>query len=266
MTRQDIISAYRDFSTAFGQVYLWGRMGWAEMRGKYRRTSLGPLWSTISLALFIFVIGQVWSRLWGVKTETFMPYVTAGMVSWVLISSLINDGTNCFLKYRTLVYSIKFPLPLIPFAVTWHHFTLFFHNIMVVVLAGIFYQITLSYSTLLVVPGIILIWMNAVWATTLLGILGARFRDIQIIISSLLQMMIFVTPVFWTYEQLEGRANIVFVKFNPFLHYIEILRKPMLGATPDLHSYAIVIAITILGWMVAFIFYARYKNRITYWL
>lgn len=266
MTRQDIISAYKDFTSAFSHIYLWGRMGWAEMRGKYRRTSLGPFWATISLAFFIFVIGQVWSRLWGIQLEIFMPYVAAGMVSWVLISAILTDGSYCFVKYYGLIYSIKFPLPLIPFAVTWNHITLFFHNFLVVILVIVVYKTRLSFSTLLLIPGIILIWLNGVWALTLLGIFGARFRDIYVIVATILQMMIFVTPVFWTYDQLAGRASLYLVKLNPFLHFIEILRQPMLGLTPDSYSYAVVISITIIGWIATFFFYARYKDRIAYWL
>jgi len=266
LTRLDITSSFKDFASAGANAYLWGRMGWAEMRGKYRRTTLGPFWATASLGLFIFVIGQVWSRLWGIQIDIFMPYVATGLVSWALISSILSDGALCFLKYYGLIYSIKFPLPLIPFAVTWHHITLFSHNIIVIILVGIVYKINLSYSTLLILPGIILIWLNGVWASTLLGILGARFRDIRVIIPTILQMMIFITPVFWTYEQLEGRANLFFIKLNPFLHYLEILRQPMLGTTPDGYSYVIVISITIVGWVTTFLFYARYKDRVAYWL
>jgi ABC-type polysaccharide/polyol phosphate export permease len=259
-------AAIRDMRDGIGRVELWSRMGWAEVRGKYRRTTLGPFWATFSLGIFIFALGAVWSKLWNVELTNFMPYVATGMVAWTLIAGIVGDGAIAFTNKTMLIKGTRFPLLILGCAVTWNHLIIFGHNLLIVVLAGIIFGITITPATLLLIPGVILIWINGVWVTTLLGLLGARFRDIHVIIATILQVMIFITPVFWTYEQIGGRVGFFLIKLNVLLHYIEILRMPLLGKIPSMYSYSVVLGCTAVGWLLMFAFFSRFYRRVAYWL
>ena len=256
----------RDVMDGIGAATLWSRMGWAEVRGKYRRTTLGPFWATFSLGVFVFALGAVWSTLWNVEVTEFMPYVATGMVSWTLISGIVSDGAMAYVLSHTLIKSMRFPLLILGCSVTWNHLILFSHNLLIVILAGVIFGSPVTSATLLLIPGMILIWINGIWVVTLLGLLGARFRDIHVIIATILQVMIFITPVFWTYDQLGGRMGFYLINLNVLLHYIEILRMPMLGQIPTMYSYAVVLSCTVVGWLVMFAFFSRFYRRVAYWL
>jgi ABC-type polysaccharide/polyol phosphate export permease len=118
---------------------------------------------------------------------------------------------------------------------------------------------------LLVIPGIILLAVNGVWISLLLGLATARFRDIQQLIMSILQVSMFVTPIFWTPDQLHGRARIL-VDYNLLYQYIEIVRGPMMGVSPDVWSWFMVGIATALGWLSVFCLYAHFRRRIPFWL
>ncbi len=77
-------------------------------------------------------------------------------------------------------------------------------------------------------------------------------------------MLFFLSPIMWEPASLGDRA--AFVELSPIYHFIEIVRAPLLGRWPAAESWAVVGAITVLGWAVTFPFYARFRNRITYWL
>jgi ABC-type polysaccharide/polyol phosphate export permease len=98
----------------------------------------------------------------------------------------------------------------------------------------------------------------------LLGMICARYRDVPQLVGNLVQVMMFVTPVFWFSQQLGARAKLM--AFNPLYHLINVIRAPLLGEAPSLLNYEAVLAIAVVGWAITFFIYARFRKRIAYWV
>jgi ABC-2 type transport system permease protein len=104
------------------------------------------------------------------------------------------------------------------------------------------------------------------------GIVSTRFRDLTPITQSLVQLMFFMTPIVWIYSDflnspnptIASRARLA--ELNPFLHFIEIIRAPMLGDAQHLRHWLVVLAITVLGWALTFVIMRRYRARVAYWV
>jgi ABC-2 type transport system permease protein/lipopolysaccharide transport system permease protein len=107
--------------------------------------------------------------------------------------------------------------------------------------------------------------VNGAWMTILFGMASARFRDVPPLVGNIIQILMFVTPIFWFSSQLGPGAQPI-VTYNFMYHLIEVMRAPMLGTHPSLLSYAFTIAGAIVGWLVTFDLYARFRRRIPYWL
>jgi ABC-type polysaccharide/polyol phosphate export permease len=73
-------------------VDIWGRLGWRENKRRYRRTVFGPFWTTLSLAIFVIALGLVWSNLWHNDPKAYLPFLTSGMLCWVLFSTICSEG------------------------------------------------------------------------------------------------------------------------------------------------------------------------------
>ena len=139
------------------------------------------------------------------------------------------------------------------------------HNFLIVPVLLILFDIPVSLVSLLVIPALILVAINAVWIGMLLGPLCTRYRDLPQIISSGVQLAFFVTPILYWPAQLADRLW-VFTHLNPFASFVEIVRAPLLDQVPALHHYLFAFACTAVGWAVALPFYARFRGRIVYWL
>jgi ABC-type polysaccharide/polyol phosphate export permease len=149
--------------------------------------------------------------------------------------------------------------------VVWRNFVVFLHNALIFVGVAIYGGIPFNLNTLLVIPGLVLIGLTGVWVATLLGLLCLRFRDIQQLVSSVLQIAMFVTPIFYSPDQLQGRM-VEIVRFNPLYHYVEVVRLPMMGMAPSAYSYGVTIGCTIFGWLATIYIYSRFRRRLPYWL
>ena len=83
---------------AFRRSEIWGRLGWRENKRRYRRTVFGPFWTTVSLAMFVIALGLVWSNLWHTDPKVYLPFLTSGMLCWVLLSTICAEG--CWRDYQ----------------------------------------------------------------------------------------------------------------------------------------------------------------------
>ena len=75
-------TAAKDFVEGLKQWELWGRLGWLEIKRRYRRTVIGPFWSVISIAVVVLVLGGLGAGLLSQPVGEYLPFLAAGMVVW----------------------------------------------------------------------------------------------------------------------------------------------------------------------------------------
>ena len=257
--------ALADFGQGMSAWPMWGRLGWQEIKRRYRRTVIGPFWTTLSLGFFIFALGTVWARLWNQDPKTFLPFLCAGMLPWAMVSTMMIEGCQTFISGAEVIKQLRFPYTILSCTVVWRNVIVFLHNLLIFVAVGLYVGVPVTSATLLVVPGLALVCLNGVWAATLLGLLCARFRDIQQVVSSILQVALFITPIFFEAKQL-GPQFARFVDFNPLFHYVDIVRSPLLGRWPAAWSWWATLSGTAAGWGITLWMFSRFRRRVPYWL
>jgi ABC-type polysaccharide/polyol phosphate export permease len=265
LPQPDYSGAIDDIVSGLRMREIWGRIGWAEAKRRYRRTVIGPFWSSLSMAIFVVALSIVWSRLWKIEPKEYLPFLTSGMMAWILFSSCITEGCAVFVAAENLIKQLRIPYTMLVCILIWRNIIVFFHNLAVYVLVALYAHVALTWATLLAIPALALLCLNTMWIVLLLGMFCARYRDIQQVIVSFLQVALFVTPIMWSPSQLTGRAAYI-ADYNMLYHYIEILREPLLGRAPTLWSWFMVSMATIIGWGVTLFLYSRFRRRVAYWV
>ena len=235
-----------------------------DIRLRYRRTVLGPFWVTLSFALSSIAMTIVFATLFKMTEREYFAYLISGLAVWALISSLVNEGCMTFIQQAPLMQ--QQPLPILAYALrsVTVIFIVFLHNLVVVAVALLLFGPGFGWATLALVPGLAMILLNGVWMTMLLGMLSARFRDLPQIIATLVNILFFVTPVFWYKHMLGARGYIS--DLNPLYSLLELVRSPLLGSLPPTRSVAIALAMTAVGWIATFLYARRFQAKLTYWL
>jgi lipopolysaccharide transport system permease protein len=140
----------------------------------------------------------------------------------------------------------------------------FAHNMITYFIAAIICGVSVSFQTLLVLPGFLLLLLNLSWMCLVIAIMCLRYRDFQQLVTIILQVVMFITPVFWPLSQLSGRAEII-VDVNILYHMIDLIRSPLLGKAPQLESYIVCIAAGFIGWLSAYWLLRSKRHRLVYW-
>ena len=246
-------------------THLWGRLGWQDIRLRYRRSTLGPFWITISMGILIAVLGTLYGGLFRVSVPNYVPYLTLGFVVWTLVNGLITDGCTAFVSASSIIQQARLPLTVHVYRVVWRNLIIFFHNAVIFVGVAIIFSVEPGWTGLLAIPGMALLCLSGVWGGVLLGAFAARFRDVPPLIASIVRIAFFVTPIIWMPELLPKRA-VMPLNLNPFYHVLEVVRGPLLGEVPSLVSWLTMIGITLVGGIATFALYVRFRWRIAYWI
>lgn len=244
---------------------LWTRLAWMETLRRYRRTTLGPFWTTLTVAIFVTTIGLVFPSVMGTKTEDYLPYFASGFIVWGPLAAYVNESCGAFYEAEGILKQIRLPYTMFICSTITRNMIVFFHNVIVFVAIVFIFDIPVNLNTLLIIPGLVLLCLNAFWVGLFLATICSRYRDIQQIVANLMQVAFFLTPIIWRPDQV-GKKRIVFVESNVLHHVIDLVRAPMLGKVPALNSYIIVVLLAVVGWAFALWFFGRYRRRIIYWL
>lgn len=256
--------AWADIKDGFFRYNLWSALAWEDVRRRYRRSTLGPIWLTISTGLFILGLGPLYGKLFNQSFSEYLPYIAISYVSWSLISGVISDACTVFVTEESLFKQIKLPYSLFCYSLVTRNFIFYFHNLLIVVIVFLIYPTVINTYSLLLLLGLLSIAINALWVSLLLGLACTRYRDIAQIVNSIMQLMLFLTPVMWKIDMLGNLRWVALI--NPFYHFLEIIRAPLFGMPPTKLNFAVVLAFTILGWIGTLFVFARYRSRIPFWV
>jgi ABC-type polysaccharide/polyol phosphate export permease len=243
---------------------LWLQQSWNEIRRRYRRTLLGPMWLTVSLVVFAVTLSVIWAGLFNQPVTQFLPFLLSGLVPWALISVCIAEGCMGFSAGESLMKARQFPYSTLIYAILARNTLIFGHNLIGYVPIALICGVAFGLKTLLLLPGYLLVILNCGWMATIVAVFCLRFRDFQPLVGSIIQVMMFVTPIFWAASQLQGRRAMI-VDVNLLHHMVELLRQPLLGQAPALRSYLICAITAAAGWLLAYSLYARKRHRLAYW-
>ena len=255
-------------SDLLGGLVQW-RIFWIlailEVRQRYRRSSLGQFWVTISMAVQIAAIGIVFAVIFNQSLTSYIPFLGIGLVLWGFISALMNELAVTFISSETYLLAYSGPRSAVLYRTITRNLIITAHNLLIIPLLLVIFQIPITWTALLFVPGFLLVILNGVWIGMLIGTLATRFRDLPQLVGNLVQLAFFITPIMYRPEQIQEQFRLI-THFNPFASWIEIMRAPLLGTIPELHHWLFTGAVTILGFTIAIPFYARFRERIVYWL
>lgn len=231
--------AIEDIKIGLMSYSLWGALGWQDIRQRYRRSSIGPFWITLSLGVTVTMMGMLYAKLFHQDIHYYVPYLATGMVVWSLVSGIINEAPSVFISSEGIIKQIPMPFGVHAMRMIWRNTIIFFHNMLVVVVVLLIFGINPGWNIFSFPIALILIMVNGYWVAILLGILGARYRDILQMVANVVQILFFLTPVMWSTASLQSKEWLL--NLNPLYHVLAIMRNSLLGGPFPLISWGIVI-------------------------
>lgn len=244
------------------------RLAWALARGdimhRYRGSVLGPLWLTISTAVMLAALGLLYAQLFRMDVAQYLPWLAVSLIVWNIIAQVVNEAALSLTAVDGVIRQMPLPYSVHALRVVLRNGVVAAHNLPLIAVIFAIFGIAPGWVALLALPGFLLIGVAAFSASILLGMVCARFRDIPPIVSSVMQLAFFVSPVIWKPEMVGHWQPLL--PINPFFAVMETVRAPLMGETGGALVWVMALVWTGLLAAVAWVFFVRFRGRIAFWV
>ncbi|HFC12889.1 MAG TPA: ABC transporter permease [Anaerolineae bacterium] len=250
-----LLSALRQRS-----VWLW--FGRQDIRSRYRGSLLGPLWLVLNLGILVATLSLIYATIFDLDLTIYVPHVAVGFIAWWFVSGVLTESCTAFTANAQIIRNVPLPLGIYVLRVLARQSLLMAHNFIVYLVVAVAFSVWPTVDTLLVVPGFLLVSALLFTIGMSLAIICARYRDVPHIVASVVQIVIFVTPILFLKEMLERKT--IIADANPFYHMIEAIRAPLLGQAPEGLTWIFLVVANLISAIFALWLLRRAGHRVPY--
>lgn len=232
-----------------------------EIKIRYKQTAIGVLWAILQPALTTIILGAIFSRIERFSTDEtpYLLYVLSGLIVWLFIFNGVGFGANSLLINVNLITKVYFPRLILPSSAVLAGVMDMIVGLLIFIGLGMFFGV---FPTLWVLLAPVFL-MQAVLLTLSLGwllsALNVRFRDVKFALPFLLQIWMFISPLFYPTSILPESVRMIF-SFNPLTGILHGLRASLFNQEFDLQLIAISVGMTLLISIVSLLVFKKMED------
>lgn len=233
-----------------------------EIRGKYKASFLGVLWSFINPLLMVLVYAIVFPYIMRVKTENYLLFLICGVIPWNWFTNVISQGTTCITSNANLIKKVYFPREVLPISTVTAGLINFLISCIIIVIFVLLGGCGLSWHILLL-PFVTLIqYIFSLAVVFLVSAINVYIRDVEYIIIFVINMLFYATPVLYSYEMFAGTKMIWLFRLNPMAHIINAYRDIFyVHQMPNMINLLIVLLVSIILILICYSIFKKMEKR-----
>lgn len=224
-----------------------------DIRGKYKQSFLGVLWSFINPLLTALIYALVFPFILKSTEAHYVTFIIIGILPWTYFTNTIIQGTTCILANAGIIKKVYFPREIIPISVNTSGLINFLISCLIIFIFLIFSGIGFSFY-LLYLPLIILTqYVFQLGIILITSAVNIYVRDAEYIINFLLNMLFYATPILYSASMFSGSKIEWIIRINPMASIINSYRNVLFYQTiPEIKTLLFTLGISIILLYIGF--------------
>ena len=195
-----------------------------EIRGKYKGSWLGVLWTFLNPLLMLAVYAFVFPYILRVNVDNYTIFMIVALIPWNFFTTAIQSGTGSVVANGNILKKVYFPREIIPISITTSQLVNFLITCIIMAVFIIFSGVGFSVHALLFPLLVLIQYILILGLTFILSALTVFVRDIDHFVSVILMLGFYATPIVYQGEMLPKKFQI-FLKLNPMAQLVEAYRS-----------------------------------------
>ena len=223
-----------------------------DIKIRYKRSALGLAWALANPLLYLVVFYFVFKLALEINIPRFGVFAFTGILAWGWFQSSLSQSAGAIVSNRELVRSPGFSPVVLPIVIVCSNLIIFLVALMVLL---IYLLVVGSGISLQIWPLPLLIALQFILTLGIAYVIAALnvvFRDVGHLVTALLQLMFFLTPIFYDANMIPDRFQTLY-RLNPMVHFVEFYRSVLLNDS-SLNWWSIAI---ISGFSILLLFVGR---------
>ena len=225
-----------------------------EIRGKYKGSWLGVLWTFLNPLLMLAVYAFVFPYILRVNVDNYTIFMIVALIPWNFFTTAIQSGTGSVVANGNILKKVYFPREIIPISITTSQLVNFLITCIIMAVFIIFSGVGFSVHVLLFPLLVLIQYILILGLTFILSALTVFVRDINHFVSVILMLGFYATPIVYQGEMLPKKFQI-FLKLNPMAQLVEAYRSILYyHRMPDMTMLVIwglgSVALLVVGYLI----------------
>lgn len=224
-----------------------------DIRGKYKQSFLGVLWSFINPLLTALIYAIVFPFILRSTEPHYVTFIVIGIIPWTYFTNTIMQGTTIILANAGIIKKVYFPREVLPISVNTSGLVNFLISCLIIFIFLIFSGIGFSWYIVYLPLIIIVQYIFQLGIILITSAIEIYVRDAEYIINFLINMLFYATPIIYSANMFEGTKIAKLIKFNPMASIINSYRNVLFYQTiPELKSLFITFIASLILLIIGF--------------
>lgn len=235
---------------------------WRDVAVRYKQTVLGVLWAVLQPFVRLVVFSAVFGRVAKMDSEGF-PYpifLYAGLLPWQFFAEALNRSSQSVVASAQMVQKVYFPRLIIPFASIGACLVDFAISFVILAALMIYYGLTPSWASAMVIPLVGLTVLVAAGVGVLLSALSVAYRDVRYVVPFVTQIWMFLTPVIYPVRFVPSKWQWLLM-LNPMSGLVDAYRAALLGKPFAWPSLAVSAGIAFTVFFLSLLYFRKLEVR-----
>ena len=233
-----------------------------DIRGKYKGSFLGVLWSFVNPLLMTLVYAIVFPYILKDTGDNYVTFLVIGILPWTFFTTVISQGTYCILANAGIIKKVYFPREILPISIATSGLINFLISCLIIFLFLIFSGVGFSIQILWLPLIILTQYLFSLALIFITSAVNVYIRDAEYIINFIVSMLFYATPILYKAETFTGSAIEWIIKLNPMATIITCYHDVLFyQSLPNIKSLLIVLLGSIILLWVGYKIFKELEKR-----
>ncbi len=241
--------------------WLLRQLIYRDIKIKYKRSYLGYLWTLLHPLMMMVVLTIVFSHIFKFQIDNFPMYLITGQVMFNFFAESTNMAMPSIIQSSGLIKQVYIPKFIIPLSKVLSSLINLGFSLVAVMIVMVVTGATINFSIILFPIPIIYLFFISLGMSLLLATAAVYFKDIIYLYSIFIQILCYLTPLFYPVEVLPTKVQFL-LNFNPLFHIVNYFRKVVLyGDLPTIMDNIVCIAFVVIFMILGIVIFRKFQRN-----
>ena len=224
-----------------------------EIRGKYKGSFLGVLWSFINPLLMVLVYAIVFPYIMRVPEENYLIFLIVAIIPWNFFTTVIAQGSITIRMNANIIKKVYFPREILPISVVLSGLVNFLISCVIIFIFLIASGIGISWHIIFLPLIAIIQFMLSLGIVCIVSSVNVYIKDIEYIVNFLINLLFYATPILYNINMFNGTFLAKILNLNPMTHIINFYRDIMYyQVLPNFNNLIIIFVISFIIMIIGY--------------
>ena len=231
-----------------------------EIRGKYKGSFLGVLWSFLNPLLQVLVYAIVFPYIMRIKTDNYLQYLIVGIIPWTFFTTSIIQGMVTVRMNAGIIKKVYFPREILPISVVLSGLVNFLISCLIILIFCVFGGVGISWHLILLPLIAIMQFILTLGVVMALSAINIYVKDTEYLIQFVINMLFYATPILYQATLFPEKIRWI-LYLNPMTEVIEAYRNIfMYHQLPSTTGFIYLFVISFIIFFIGYVIFRKLEK------